>query len=179
MPRAKATPAPEPPPKVRRRPRDPATCHPDRPEFCKGICAACYYRDRRERAGATPRQARPILALLQAEALEVPRDPAHAIAIAQRELLAGLPEAARALRRVIVEGDIDKGYVVKAAAALLRGVSVPGGVAGLRRLLEEPAKPVEGPPPAQIVIGLHVAAGDVQVGRVVGTVGPAPRGDLP
>lgn len=152
--------------------RGPATCHPAKPNFGRGLCSTCYFRDRREKVAVLTGKAKPLRGVLEAAALVTPRDLAHAVELAQDELIAALPEAARALRKIIVEGDPDKGLSIKAAVAVLRGVSVPGGRAGLRRLLEGPAKPDAGPPAAQVVIGLHLAAGDVQVGRVVGTIGP-------
>ena len=151
--------------------RRPATCHPGKPAFRRGLCTACYFRARRKTGAAITGPARQLQVRLEAAALETPRDLAHAVALAQDELIAALPEAARALRRVIVEGDVDKGFSVKAAVAVLRGVSVPGGAAGLRRLLEAPVTKPAAAAPAQVVIGLHVSSGDVQVGRVVGTIG--------
>lgn len=150
-------------------PPKPATCHPDKRDIGRGLCSACYFRQRREQTAAVLGKSKPARQFLEAAALEAPRDLAHAIAQASDELVLALPEAARALRRAIVEGDPDKGFSIKAAEAVLRGVPVasPGG---LKRLLETPAKPAEGPPPAQVVIGLHVSAGDVKVGRVVGTL---------
>lgn len=147
----------------------PATCHPTKANFGRGLCSTCYFRQRREQTAAVMGPASRMRRLLEAAAIEAPRDFAHAVELAQDELIAALPEAARALRRAIVEGDPDKGFSVKAAEAVLRGVSVPSP-GGLKRLLETPTKPAEGPPPAQVVIGLHVSAGDVTVGRVVGTL---------
>jgi hypothetical protein len=154
--------------------RRPATCHPSKPTFRRGLCSPCYFRARRAKATAILDPARPVQSLLEAAAREPPRDLAHAVALAQDELIAALPEAARALRRVLVDGDPDKGFSVKAAVAVLRGMSIPGGPAGLRRLLEAPLTKPAPAAPAQVVIGLHVSSGDVQVGRVVGTIGAAP-----
>jgi len=161
--------------KPKRQSRTPATCHPDKPNFGRGLCSTCYFRERRAPAAEARRQAKPMLRRLEAAALDVPRDLAHAVEIAQGELLAALPEAARALRYIMATGDVDEGQSLKAAVAVLSGVSVPGGKAGLRRLLEGPAKADPGPGPAQVVIGLHVTSGQVQVGRVVGTVGRPPE----
>lgn len=150
-------------------PRRPAACHPLKPDFGRGLCSTCYFRERREKAAAEAGRSKPARQFLEAAALVPPLDLAAAVAMATDELIMALPEAARAMRKAIVEGDPDKGFSIKAAEAVLRGVSVPGA-AGLKRLLETPVKPVEGPPPAQVVIGLHVSAGDVKVGRVVGTL---------
>ena len=157
-----------------KRPSSPATCHPSKPNFGRGLCSTCYFRERREKVAAILGKSKPARQFLEAAALEAPRDLAHAIAQASDELVMALPEAARALRRAIVEGDPDKGFSIKAAEAVLRGVPV-ASAGGLKRLLETPVKAPEGPPPAQVVIGLHVSAGDVKVGRVVGTL--PPKGD--
>ena len=167
-------------------PKPPSTCHPELPTLARGLCRACYSKDRRarlaaERAAWRPEPtdaelrtdaelSRPLMALL-----ERPRDLAHAVQIAHGELIEALPEAARALRRILATGDPDKDTVLKAAVAVLRGVSVEGaqGLNGLKRLLDVGPKPTEAPQRAQVVIGLHIAAGgDVQAGRVVGTIAP-------
>jgi hypothetical protein len=155
--------------------RRPATCHPDRVNFGRGLCSSCYFKARRAARDEAAGVLAPATAFLEAAALVPPRDLADAVAQAQAELQAALPEAVRALRKAIVEGDPDKGFSIKAAVAVLQGVSVPGA-AGLRRLLEAPEAKPAGPAQAQIVIGLQIAAGDVHVGRVVGTLGPA-KGD--
>jgi len=165
---------PKPPPATLKpaKPKPPAPCHPDKPLFAREMCRACYFRDYRRDIADANGTSKPVRMLLEAAALAPAHDLADAVALAQAELIAALPEAARALRRVIVEGDPDKGFSIKAAVAVLRGVSVPGGKAGLRRLLEAPLTKAVEPAPAQVVIGLHVSAGDVQVGRVVGTIAP-------
>ena len=165
----------------------PASCHPSKPALTQsgplaGLCGACYHRQRRSggTAAAAREDAETAATLSAAIALLTPLvvdgqiDMARAIALTDAELTAALPEAARAMRRIIAT-DPAKGHSFKAADAVLRGFSVPSAT-GQRRILESPTKPVEGNAATQVVIGLHVSApGDVKVGHVVGTLTPVQK----
>jgi hypothetical protein len=147
--------------------------HPDKKVIAHGVCITCYQRERRARIAAaappTPANQDTSTAAPLVEALV--RSPAsidEALTMAGDELRLALPEAARAMRRIINRGTPDS-TVLRAAEAVLRGVKVPGPE-GSQRLLEEPLRAAEGPAPAQVVIGLHVAGSDVRLGTVVGTV---------
>ena len=154
----------------------PATCHPDkRAKSRDGLCEACWRRAHRRNQRRLPQA----LAAIDAARASVLAS-AHAVAErlgtfeelvaeAERELQLALPEAARALRLAVrVAAERGDG---RPAEPLLRGLSVPGPH-GTRRLLEATPKPApaHARQPTQVVVGLHVAAGEVQVGRVVGTI---------
>jgi hypothetical protein len=155
-----------------------ARCHPDRRAVGRGLCSRCYTAARREEkraeADAAAEAIAPIESLLPALTRDRGMSLSDAIAATETELIKALPEAARAFRRTM-QGDPDKGFVLKAAATLLHGFAVPGPAGAPRRLLDTPTKVDTNNAPAQIVIGLHIAApGDVRVGQVVGTITKKP-----
>jgi len=155
----------------------PATCHPDKPVAARGLCITCYQRERRAKIAAEhpapPVEPDvPLSVVVQAaplvDILERTSSIEEAIELASRELQLAVPEAARAIRRIIRESHRDA-VVLKAAEAVLRGVAVSQG-AKSKRLLEAPQRASDGPQQAQVVIGLHVSGDSVRLGTVVGTV---------
>lgn len=170
-------------------PYPPATCrHKKKPAFANsgpyaGLCQACYHRARRQ-AIATPAASQPaargipddvsLPALITSPSLTL----TEAVQLAEQELIAALPEAARALRRAIATNPRDAN-ALKAALALLQELPIPSASGVPRRLLGAGKASGGGNANAQVVIGLHVGepatpggAATITVGQVVGTIEP-------